>query len=78
LIKDNGRGIEDADKAKVFQAFRRARNTSDIRGLGMGMAFVQSTVRKLGGTIWFDSKRGVGTSFYFTIPVIQAQGAKAA
>ncbi len=71
-IKDNGRGIDDADRGKVFQAFRRARNTTDIRGLGMGMAFVQSTVRKLGGTIWFDSRREHGTTFYFTIPVIQA------
>lgn len=67
-FKDNGRGIADADRAKVFQIFRRARNTLNIRGQGMGMTFVQATLRRLGGTIWFDSTQGVGTTFYIGLP----------
>lgn len=66
-IKDNGRGIVDADKEKVFQVFRRARNTADIRGLGMGMTYIQATLRQLGGAIWFESAYGVGTTFHFSL-----------
>lgn len=67
-IGDNGRGIEPDDKQKVFHIFRRARNTGDVRGLGLGMAFVKATLRKLSGAIWFDSTLGVGTTFYFSLP----------
>lgn len=67
-IRDNGRGIDESDQHKVFQSFRRARNTSDVRGLGMGMTFVQATIRRLGGSIWFQSKAGDGTTFYLRLP----------
>lgn len=63
-IEDNGRGIADQDKEKIFEIFRRARNTGDVRGLGMGMAFVKATLRKLGGSVWFTSREGEGTTFY--------------
>ncbi len=67
-IRDNGRGIEAEDKERVFHIFRRARNTGNVRGLGLGMAFVKATLRKLGGSIWFDSKVNVGTTFYVSLP----------
>jgi PAS domain S-box-containing protein len=67
-IRDNGRGIEADDRQKVFHIFRRARNTGDVRGLGLGMAFVKATLRKLSGAIWFDSTLDVGTTFYFSLP----------
>lgn len=67
-VKDNGRGIDDNDKDKVFSLFRRARNSLDVRGLGLGMAYVRATVRKLDGHIWFVSKVGEGTNFIFTLP----------
>ncbi len=68
VIQDNGRGIADVDREKIFAIFRRARNASDIRGLGMGMAFVKSTLRKLGGSIWCESAVDNGTTFYFRLP----------
>ena len=67
-VQDNGRGIDEGDKQKVFQFFRRARNTADIRGLGMGMTFVQATIRRLGGDIWFESEAKKGSTFYFKLP----------
>lgn len=67
-IVDNGRGIAAGDHEKVFQIFRRARNSQDVRGIGMGMAFVQSTLRRLGGNIWFESEPGRGTTFFFSLP----------
>jgi PAS domain S-box-containing protein len=71
-IADNGRGIAPADHKKVFDIFRRASNSGDVRGAGMGMAYVKASLRKLGGIIWFDSALGKGTSFYFTIPALSA------
>ena len=67
-VRDNGRGIEPEDAQKVFHIFRRARNTGDVRGLGLGMAFVKATLRKLSGAIWFDSTIDAGTTFYFSLP----------
>lgn len=67
-VKDNGRGIAESDKDKVFQIFRRARNTESIRGLGIGMAFVQASLRQLGGTIWLYSTPNIGTTFHFRLP----------
>ncbi len=67
-VADNGRGIGENDKQKVFEIFKRARNTEDVRGIGMGMAFVKATMHKLGGSIWFDSKLGEGSSFYLRLP----------
>jgi len=67
-VRDNGRGIEPEDGQKVFHIFRRARNTGDVRGLGLGMAFVKATLRKLNGGIWFDSTLDEGTTFYVSLP----------
>ena len=67
-VRDNGRGIEAEDGQKVFHIFRRARNTGDVRGLGLGMAFVKATLRKLNGSIWFDSTLDEGTTFYVSLP----------
>jgi len=73
-IQDNGRGIAEMDQNKIFEMFRRARNTEDVRGSGMGMSFVKATLRILGGSIWFQSSLGVGTTFYIRLPKISMKG----
>ncbi len=65
-IQDNGRGIAQADFDKVFAPFRRA-GQQNMPGEGMGLAYVQTLVRRHGGRIWFDSEPGIGTTFTFTI-----------
>ena len=67
-FRDNGRGIGPEDSDRVFHIFRRARNTGDVRGLGLGMAFVKATLRKMSGAIWFDSAVDAGTTFYVSLP----------
>lgn len=67
-IKDNGRGIRAEDLSKVFEIFKRAGNNSTIPGEGMGMAYVQTILRRHGGSISCQSELGKGTSFYFSIP----------
>jgi signal transduction histidine kinase len=65
-IKDNGRGITDEDKHKIFEPFRRA-GKQDVAGEGMGLAYVQTLVRRHGGRIWYESSLDQGTTFSFTI-----------
>jgi len=66
-VRDNGRGIAPEDMHKVFTPFRRA-GTQDVPGEGMGLAYVQTLLRRHGGRIWCESEPGVGTTFSFTIP----------
>jgi PAS domain S-box-containing protein len=72
-IRDNGRGIAQADMDKVFAPFRRA-GRQDVPGEGMGLAYVQALVRRHGGRIWCESEWGVGTTFAFTIPNHRIEG----
>ena len=67
-IEDNGRGIPEKEDDKVFNIFRRAGNSSNVRGAGMGLAFVRATIRKMGGKIWYESTLDVGTVFHFSLP----------
>jgi signal transduction histidine kinase len=65
-VQDNGRGIAAEDIARVFEPFRRV-GKQDVPGEGMGLAYVQTLVRRHGGTICCHSTPGVGTTFTFTI-----------
>ncbi len=66
-ISDNGRGIAPEDSDKVFEIFRRAGH-QDVKGEGMGLAYVKATVRRLGGRIWYDSVTAEGTTFHIAVP----------
>ena len=72
-IWDNGRGIAEENMDKVFAPFRRA-GRQDIPGEGMGLAYVQTLVRRHGGRIWCESELGTGTTFTFTISDHLAKG----
>ncbi len=69
-VKDNGIGISKADQAKVFQRFFRARNAIKTRtnGTGLGLFITKNIIEAHHGKIWFTSKLGKGTTFYFTLP----------
>ncbi len=66
-IEDNGRGIAREDYDHVYDVFKRSEEVVHISGEGMGIPYVQVLVRRLGGTLWFHSEYGVGTTFFFTI-----------
>jgi len=67
-VRDNGRGIDEADHAKVFQLFRRARNVDGVPGDGFGLPYIQSIIQRQGGRIWFESVPDKGTTFSFSLP----------
>jgi PAS domain S-box-containing protein len=66
FVRDNGRGVAPEDMPKVFAPFRRA-GKQDVKGEGMGLAYVRTLVRRHGGEIRCESQPGVGTTFTFTI-----------
>jgi PAS domain S-box-containing protein len=67
-VEDNGRGILDEDREHVFQVFRRS-GDDNVAGEGMGLAFVRTMVRRLGGDVHCEaSQQGEGTRFYFNVP----------
>jgi signal transduction histidine kinase len=67
-VKDNGRGIAAGARDKVFQVFGRA-GDADTEGEGMGLAYVQTLLRRHGGRVWFDTRVGEGTVFSFSLPL---------
>ena len=66
-VADNGIGIEPQYQEKVFDIFQRLAPTSDKQGTGIGLTLCRRIVRRFGGTIWLDSKPGVGTTVFFTL-----------
>lgn len=69
-IADTGVGIPKKDQKYIFQKFFRAGNVSNHQtdGSGLGLYISKSIIEKSGGKIWFKSREGEGTTFWFTVP----------
>ena len=67
-VKDQGIGIPEQDRQKLFESFQRGSNAGKIRGSGLGLVIVKRCVELHGGEIWFDSVVGNGTTFYVKLP----------
>jgi signal transduction histidine kinase len=68
-VKDNGIGIDPQEKENIFQMFHRG-HSSEIQGTGIGLALSKKIIEDHGGSIWFESQPGVGSTFYFKVPVL--------
>ena len=70
FIKDQGIGISEEAKAKVFDRFFQAESSlsRNFEGVGLGLSITKAYVELLGGEIWVESELAKGTTFYFTLP----------
>ncbi len=64
-VRDNGKGIEKKYFNKIFKTFEKLDNTTNATG--MGLSLVKKIVDGLGGIIWLESQKDIGTTFYFTL-----------
>eukprot|EP00027_Filamoeba_sp_ATCC50430_P017795 CAMPEP_0168573304 /NCGR_PEP_ID=MMETSP0413-20121227/18452_1 /TAXON_ID=136452 /ORGANISM="Filamoeba nolandi, Strain NC-AS-23-1" /LENGTH=566 /DNA_ID=CAMNT_0008606523 /DNA_START=268 /DNA_END=1968 /DNA_ORIENTATION=+ len=74
MVKDQGIGIKESAKDALFQPFMQA-DTSITRkfgGSGLGLNISHQLVKLMKGDIWFESREGVGTTFFFTIKLLKA------
>ncbi|WP_281846748.1 PAS domain-containing sensor histidine kinase [Olleya namhaensis] len=67
-IIDNGIGIPENDQKNIFNRYFRAENALLNQGTGIGLNIVKTHLENLGGTIQFESKENIGSTFTITIP----------
>ena len=65
-IKDNGKGIAENLRDKIFEP----NFTTKSSGTGLGLAFVKNSIENAAGKVWFETTIGVGTTFYISLPEV--------
>ena len=72
-IADTGSGISQNDQEKIFDRFFRVENSVHTeQGTGLGLSIVRGIVEKHGGEIRMASELGIGTTFWFDLPLAQS------
>lgn len=71
MVHDNGIGIPESQRSRIFSKFFRAENARAQvpDGSGLGLALVKDLVISWGGRVWFETEEGKGTNFFFTVPL---------
>lgn len=68
-VEDNGEGIQDTYKDRIFEMFYRATTTSS--GSGLGLFIAKEAIKKLNGNISFKTKYGEGSTFTIELPLLE-------
>jgi signal transduction histidine kinase len=73
-VADNGPGIPEQFRSRVFGMFQTLKPRDEVEGSGMGLAIVKKLVERQGGSIWLtEGPGGTGLAVHFTWPSIAKQ-----
>jgi len=72
-VEDTGVGIPAEDLPRIFERFYKADRARSGGGTGLGLAIARHLVEAHGGKIWAESQVGIGSTFYFSIPIANHQ-----
>ena len=67
-VKDNGIGIDEQSKEKIFDMFHRLHTREEYEGTGIGLATCKRIVDRHLGEIWVESEKGIGSTFFIALP----------
>jgi PAS domain S-box-containing protein len=72
FIEDSGIGISEEYKTNIFDRFRQGYDNdkhTHYHGIGLGLSISHNLVKLMGGNIWMESEEGVGSTFWFSLPL---------
>jgi len=71
-VSDTGVGIESGELVAIFEAFTQTRSGAAAGGTGLGLTISQHLIAKMGGELRVQSQPGLGSRFYFDLPLVPA------
>lgn len=69
MVRDEGIGVAEEDKNRIFEPFYRSKEVFEIEGTGLGLAIVSRAIEALKGTVTIESEQDKGTSLFVSIPL---------
>ena len=78
MVRDHGPGIEPGEAAHLFEYYYQANQpkSEGTQGFGLGLAIVKGIIDAHGGEVGVESARGSGTTFWFSLPIVEASQAR--